>query len=404
MLREQTASFKVSRQVKLPFIVWVVVVFTFVACIGGKGILGYQISGLGWFVPLVVSLLILMKKPGRIKFPIRIWVPWICLVIGYVIVADVPNALQRSIMLLCPIIVGIAVSQYSITEQALQSFKKLYHYLAIALLIVAGFKSGLLITGALPKMASLAAEVMTGALLCSLYASRYALGEKKAMIWWGALAAIPIIALTRMGIAAAGVTLPLTFAPLKRFKRVFIIILIGVIELGIFYMPRTQEKMFYSGQGTFAELRLDNPDFATTGRSFMWDMMKPGIKEKPIFGHGANASEMFILVLTGGLAHPHNDWLRLLYDYGYVGTFIFALCILMQFFHTLKRAKKTSGETKNLFFAGASSFLPFVLFMFTDNIILYAAFFGNLQFTILGLAYASLNKDTSKKRSIRVRW
>jgi hypothetical protein len=27
--------------------------------------------------------------------------------------------------------------------------------------------------------------------------------------------------------------------------------------------------------------------------------------------------------------------------------------------------------------------------MFTDNIILYAAFFGNLQFTILGLVYAA---------------
>jgi hypothetical protein len=28
--------------------------------------------------------------------------------------------------------------------------------------------------------------------------------------------------------------------------------------------------------------------------------------------------------------------------------------------------------------------------MFTDNIILYAAFFGNLQFTILGLGYAAV--------------
>lgn len=393
------------KKIHLPFIVWVVVISTFIACIGGKGILGYRIAGLGWFIPLVVSLLILMKKPGSIKFPILIWLPWICLVIIYVIVAEVPNAFQRSIMLLCPIIVGMAVSQYSITEQALQSFKKLYHYLAIALLIVAGFKSGLLLTGELPKAAGLAAEVMTGALLCSLYASRYALGEKKAMIWWGALAAIPVIALTRMGIAASGVTLPLTFAPLKRFKRVFIIILIGVIELGIFNMPRTQEKMFYSGRGTFAELRLDNPNFATSGRAFMWDIMKPEIKKKPIFGHGANASEMFISVLTGGLAHPHNDWLRLLYDYGYLGTFVFVWCLIVQFFHALKRAKKTTEGTRILFYAGVSSLLVFVLFMFTDNIILYTAFFGNLQFTILGLAYASLEKYKSGQRPAkRIRW
>ncbi|MFZ3137367.1 MAG: O-antigen ligase family protein [Thermodesulfovibrionales bacterium] len=384
------------KKIRLPFIVWVVVISTIIACIGGKGILGYRIAGLGWFIPLVVSLLILAKKPGGMKFPVLIWLPWICIVIIYLSVAtDVPNALQRSIILLCPIIVGMAVSQYSITEQAFQSFKKLYHYLAIALLIVVGFKSGLLITGALPKTAGLAAEVMTGALLCSLYASRYALGEKKAMIWWGALAAIPVIALTRMGIAAAGVTLPLTFAPLKRFKRVFIIILIGVIELGVFYMPRTQEKMFYSGQGTLAELRMDNPNFATTGRKVMWDMMKPEIKEEPLFGHGANADENFVFRSTGIMGQPHNDWMRLLYDYGYIGTIIFGFCIALQFFHALKRAKRTTGETRILFYAGASSFLAFVLFMFSDNIILYAAFFGNLQFTILGLAYAALKNSIS---------
>ena len=170
-------------------------------------------------------------------------------------------------------------------------------------------------------------------------------------------------------------------------------------------MPRTQEKMFYSGRGTLSELRLDNPDFATSGRSYMWDMMKPQIESEPLFGHGANASELFVSVLTGGLAHPHNDWLRLLFDYGYLGTLIFAFCLLWQFFHALKRAKNTSGETRLLFYAGASSFLTFILFMFTDNIILYAAFFGNLQFTILGLAYASLEKEKSVQRpAIRIRW
>ncbi len=51
--------------------------------------------------------------------------------------------------------------------------------------------------------------------------------------------------------------------------------------------------------------------------------------------------------------------------------------------------------------------------MFTDNIIPYAAFFGNLQFTLLGLAYAahaaSLKEDRhtlSGKRPFykRIRW
>jgi O-antigen ligase len=397
-----------AQRAKLPFIVWVVVISTLIACIGGKGILGYQISAVGWVVPLVVSLLMLAQKPAGIKFPILIWLPWIFLVIIYMIAAKAPNAFQRNVMLLCPLIVGMAVSRFTIKEVELQIFKKLYQYLAIALCMVVVLKSGLLITGTLPKVTGLAAEVMVATLLCGLFASRYGLGERRALTWWFALAAIPFIALTRMGIAAAGLTLPLTFAPLNRFKRILIIVLIGVIELGIFYMPRTQEKMFYSGRGELSELRLDNPNFATSGRSYMWDKMKPQIENEPIFGHGANASEVFVSVLTGGISHPHNDWLRLLFDYGYLGTFIFAFCLLWQFFHVLKRAKSTTGETHLLFYAGASSLLTFVFFMSTDNIILYAAFFGNLQFTILGLAYASfaqVKRDKSAERpSVRIRW
>ena len=243
MKQKLNSDHKLQRA-KLPFIVWVVVISTFVAFVGGKGILGYQISAVGWFVPLVVSLLMLVKNPGGIKFPVFIWLPWICLVIIYLVVAEVPNAFQRSVMLLCPLIVGMAVSRFAIKEEELQIFKKLYRYLAIALFIVVGLKSGLLITGALPKVTGLAAEVMVATLLCSLFASRYGSGEKKALTWWWALAAVPFIALTRMGIAAAGLTLPLTLTPLNRFKRILIIVMIVIIELEFSICHARKKKCF----------------------------------------------------------------------------------------------------------------------------------------------------------------
>lgn len=61
----------------------------------------------------------------------------------------------------------------------------------------------------------------------------------------------------------------------------------------------------------------------------------------------------------------------------------------MQALHAYRMAKCTVSEISLLFYAGASSILLFILFMFTDNILLYAAFFGNLQFAIFGLAYAA---------------
>jgi O-antigen ligase len=132
--------------------------------------------------------------------------------------------------------------------------------------------------------------------------------------------------------------------------------------------------------------------------SKMWER----IDEQPLLGSGANASEEFISKLTNGLKHPHNDWLRLLFDSGYVGVVIFALSLLMQALHAYQMAKRTAGDISILFYAGASSILSFILFMFTDNILLYAAFFGNLQFTILGLAYAAQATAAEEEEQQRI--
>jgi hypothetical protein len=395
----------------LPFLVWIVVLSTLVASIGGQ-FLNYQIAGLGWLVPLVLSVLIFLKTPGRVRFPVIIWIPWLLIVVIYLIFADTPNALQRSVMMLCPLAIGVTVSKLKIGERELGNFNKLCHYFAVALYAVVIIKGGIIVTGTLPAATGMAAEAMTGTLLCALFASNYVLGNKKELAWWAALAAIPYIALTRTAIVAAGFTLPLTFAPMKVPQRAVLIILIVILSIPVFYSERVQHKMFYSGSGTFAEVHPDNPDLATNGRKSLWEAMQAEIDKEPYWGHGANSSEPFVFIRTGGLTHPHNDWLRLLYDYGYLGTIVFAICTIAQVLHILTRAKHATGETKILFYAGASTFISFVLFMFSDNIILYAAFFGNLQFTILGLAYAAYGSSSDdekvimpgKKVRYRIKW
>jgi O-antigen ligase len=166
--------------------------------------------------------------------------------------------------------------------------------------------------------------------------------------------------------------------------------IIAVLSISLFYTERVQRKMFYSGAGTLQDIGMSNPNFFSTGRSRLWDLITEEIKIKPLLGHGPNASEEFVLSNTWGmLTHPHNDWLRLLYDYGFLGVSVFVFCLVAQVIQMLRMAKRFAGASRTLAYAGASSFLPFVIFMFTDNIILYAAFFGNLQFTIIGLIYAA---------------
>jgi len=398
----------------LPSLVKLVAVTTIIACIGGEAILGYQISGFAWLIPLLISLFFLLfDRKGKIKFPVIIWMPWILLVIIYQLVSNM-QSFQRSIMLICPLFIGMAVSKFTITEKSLKDFTKLYQYMALCLFIVVIFKSGIALTGMLPKHTGLAAEVMTGALICTLLAGGYAHGRKNELGWWLALATIPIISVTRMGMIATSASLPMTLAPMNIVKRVLFVGIILFIGFNLFFTERIQHKMFYSGRGTLQDVRWDNPDFATSGRKVIWDQMQREIERKPWFGHGANASESFVRKIIPSLTHPHNDWLRLRFDYGYFGTTLFGLSLLIQLIHAFRFTRKSTGDTKLLFHAGASSVVVFVLIMFTDNIILYAAFFGNMQFTIFGMAYASyfsqqkkeleVNKIVFGRRRIKIRW
>jgi O-antigen ligase len=377
------------KKLEIPFIIWIVIGSTFIAAAIQFPILGRNISGWAWAVPLMLSVFIIIRRPSRMTFPIFVWIPWICIVVFYFVNSGF-SYLQRNIMLVSPIIVGMAVSAGRIRESQLKDFLALTTILLVALLLAVAIKTGFIFTGILPPISGLATQSMTAALLCCIFAVGYSMNKRRSLFQWIIGATIPFIALTRTAIAVAGLTIPLTFAALGAKKRIVFLIIIGVVSISLFYTERIQKKMFYSGTGTLQDVRLSNPDFFTTGRSRLWDLMIEEIKLKPFWGHGGNASEDFVLSVTWGiLTHPHNDWLRLLYDYGLVGTSIFVICIVLQVVHLLKRATRTFGESRILLYAGASSFLPFVLLMFTDNIILYAAFFGNLQFTIIGLVYAA---------------
>lgn len=387
----------------LSFLMWIAMISTLIASsLGNLVVLGYTVKGLAWYVPFVFSILILLRSPHRVSFPWYLWLPWACIVMFYLSFSRHPNALQRSIMILCPVVIGMAISVFPTREANLKSFRKLCQNMVIAFYIIVILKTGIYVTGTFPSVMALAGEVMTVALLATLFAAYYVYGDRKYLMFWAGLATIPIVAMTRMGIVAAGLTLPLTLAPLKFYKRLIVFIAIVVVGTALFYTERFQKRMFYSEQGSINEVRLDNPNFRTTGRMALWQLLDREIEEKPWFGHGANAQEDFIVSIVGYSGQPHNDWKRLLFDYGYVGTLIFGLCMAMQMFHAWKSGRITNGETRILFYTGASSFLPLVLFMLTDNIILYAAFFGNLQFTILGLAYASLR--TSEKDAAWIRY
>jgi len=268
---------------------------------------------------------------------------------------------------------------------------KALRWLGYVLLGVALFKTASLLF--IEGFSGLAAEMMTVLLLCTFLSNRYLLAkEKKDLCLWALLACVPVLMITRTAIAATLLTFPLSFGPMRKSYRIGALLLIAAVGLGLFYTPRMQKKMFYSGQGEVSDIL--NEDFATSGRSFLWEKMFARAQEEHWTGHGSGTGETISYQITGETAYPHNDWLLTYTDFGVLGVAVFTGCMLLTMWDCLRKARTCRHpETRLLLLAGASAFIPFMLMMMTDNIMVYASFFGNLHFTFLGLAYGSLRAE-----------
>lgn len=375
-----------KNKVKLPLIIWLVFIGTVMAFTGER-VFGYSMTGFGWFLPFCTAMLLLVTRINRVKFPFLLWMPWILVVAGYYFFSDSP-ALHRSAQVLCPIAIAMTVSTYRYQEEHIIRFFHLITYLSVILIVLIIFRLGLPFTGVLPPTTGLAAESMSAILFSMIYATKYSFGNKNDLKWWWLMALIPVIAVTRTAIAVSGLTLPLSWGPMKLSRRIMIVIVIIILGFILFHTPRIQKKTFKSGEGEMSDVL--SKDFADNARFYIWKNFDEQIKKKPWFGYGAGAGEKFNRKLTNGqLAYPHNDWRLTLYDYGIFGTSIYVLCIVLTMLHAYRRSKKAVGSSRLLFLAGASSFIPFMLIMYTDNIMVYVSFFGNLQLTLLGIAYGA---------------
>jgi O-antigen ligase len=362
---------------------------------------GVDVSFLGWMAPLLASLWHLIGR-RRVRFPLMLWVPWALWVLAYLPFAEAENALQRSVMMLTPLVIGAAFSTFRLDACMITTCHKWINRFLWVFLGAAAVSTGLA-RGTLYGATGFAAGSITASLLACWFAAHYVISrDVKSLCIWLVLAVVPVLAVTRTGMAAVALTLPLTLTPWPWTKRVLVVGLIAVAGLAVFQSERIQTKMFFSGQGSLEDAvvavtamlsgtETNIEDFATSGRSSMNRALVPKLEEAYWLGHGANTTEA-IAYAVASVTHPHNDWLKLRYEYGHLGMVIFVLTILAQLIHGWRFACRVDRDFAIFAYAGSAAFIPMAIFMFSDNVILYAAWFGNLQFAMLGLGYAAMNQ------------
>ncbi len=360
---------------------------------GAYVIFGFKVTGWAWVIPAVAAGLICLRSIGRIAFPVGLWLPWIGILCLYWLLGrHNPNALQSLLQTLSPLAVGCAASIFRLESLQLETIVRWITRLAWIAWILLLVRVPIILTGVLPGHSFMAAEMIGILLLGACYAAFYACGSGRHLYYYLAMLAITAISLTRGPIVAMLSCLPLTPAPFKIRKRVILCVGLVVWTLILFNTDRMQQRMFSSGSGTVKDLYWRNPNFAKTGRSVMWDILWDGVEREPWLGNGWNFHRITLLLWGIPTYHPHNDWLKLLYDMGFLGAGLYLITMVLQMSYLARIARQATGAHQMLAYGAATAFVPYALIMLTDNVILYVQFFGNLHFALIGIIYGALKR------------
>lgn len=180
----------------------------------------------------------------------------------------------------------------------------------------------------------------------------------------------------------------LAFLPV-RSGRVFRPLRVGsmaAVAAGIGYWLLTayeplRDRFLVGDGGSFAGIEMN-----TSGRTKLWEITLQSAAQAPVFGQGPGSANAVISAFSIEAGHPHNDYFRLLHDFGWIGLLLFSVGML-QLLVRAWRAARATGEPTH--WTALLAILAVLLTATTDNTIVYPfvmAPLGMLLGASLGLA------------------
>lgn len=345
--------------------------------------------------------LINLVNTRNIKFPVLYWAPWILYIVIYLVNDFTYLGLQLTIQYTLPLLIGVVASGFKYT---IVDFKWLFRgFIILCIFIYLLFLIGVIFRGGFGP--SMAASVMFFSIAISFLSAFYFMThENRYLLYIGILFLIPIIEITRMGIAATAAVFILHFANNKIRNKIFFGLLGGLALWFVFNTKGVQEKTFRKGTGELSELTFDyyaNTNVNNNGRGLWKAVLQPGLKASPVWGNGPRAdNEQLIKITKQKAGEAHNDYLAVRYNYGYVGLGLLLTGFLLTFI-SLYRISQRYKRNDLIWLLSTSSltlFISFLMFMYTDNILKYTIYFPNYFFALIGITY-SFKRDEDFRSS-----
>jgi hypothetical protein len=359
-----------------------------------SSIVGFNWSGIAWILMLLVTIVVL-ARPKNFTFPLFLWMPWALYLVIYVSLEFTAIGLQLTLQYLLPILIGVVASQFDYT-----SHKLLYLFqwlLKTSVLILILFFIYVNTRGDSPNEAATPMFFSVGAVIgLGLF---FYTRERRYLFLYFLLFLMPFLSVTRMGLLVFSSIFILHFSNKGLGSKVLASFVGFVLLLFVMNSKGFQEKTFFEGKGGVSELSFDyynNDNVNSNGRSSLQNALSKGIEKNPIWGNGPRADASVLGEVIGKeSAEAHNDYMSVTYNYGYVGLGFLLFGFGASFLQLLQMSKKMKHSLFQVIIGSQLTlFIPFLFFMYSDNILKYTIWFPNYFFALMGICFSMYAKKS----------
>lgn len=207
--------------------------------------------------------------------------------------------------------------------------------------------------------------------------ARWRFGSIKGLLLAVAITAVIGLSQSRLALGVAIALFPLAQLPGRKLR--LRKILMGIVTLAIviaasygalWYFDSLRDR-FLTGD---VSIKIGDLVINGSGRARFWKVTIDAIQESPVFGKGAGSTEGLIEGTIGQIRHPHNDYLRILYDYGYFGLALWIVglgALIVGLWRRFQISETGQRNISRLQYAAMLTTIAFALVLTADNALVY---------------------------------
>lgn len=361
-----------------------------------------NVNGLRWLLVISACMVILLRTPREpLPRPLRPWLLFVAFsAAGILWSTDPMEGVKTVLLYAAPLLIALVTIRAVRTEDAILALRGAV-FIGVVLALVVGLGAAATGNPLDPEGRMLQRQLgtyMLPAAALVLAAARFR-GLRHGA-WLLLLLALMVPTLSRTSIGVLYVLGLLTAAASASLgRRIGAGVLLTVITIAALQYAPLRERIFSNPRQGFTRTvavvdeggttRLEVAGLQLTGRGVLWLRTWAHAAERPALGHGTGSATHFLGRQQGlsGLLHPHNEYLRLFHDGGFlgVGVLLFALSGAVV---GLRRLGRTGASplTRELAWAALLSWVALGITSVVDNSLGYFVLLTHTVFLVTALA------------------